>query len=54
MFLHFLLAAHVSAECPPVTNGETTYVFELPQQIEDGIGTISDFLIRQKVLKVFY
>ena len=38
-FLTCGLAAHVSAECPPVSNGETTYVFELPQQIEDGIGT---------------
>ena len=30
----------MSAECPPVTNGMTTYVFELPQVIENDIGEV--------------
>ena len=36
--LHVILAAHVSAECPPVSIGEEVYVFELPQAVENEIG----------------
>ena len=35
-----VLAAHVSAECPAISVGETTYVFELPQVIENDIGRV--------------